>query len=512
VRLPILLLVLPTGLAAQAPIIDSIDVITHDIFDTAQARGNVLAGLMNALHVRTRPWVVRQELLFRAGEPLDARRLAETERNLRRLGIFRDASVDTVRVDGRLVAHVVTYDGWTTSLETALSFTGDVVTWSAGLNERNVLGTGHLVGGNYRKEVDRDAWRLRAQLNRLLGSRAFVAGFYDNLSDGYAAAWNAGLPFRSLSDRVELVLPGQVADRRVLRFRDGAASDTLWRRAVIQEAGVFWAPVAGPGGFLRLGVFGGARREEYVAIRDTALAIPDSVFGFAGASVEFFHPRFVEVTHYNGFAREEDVSLGSRLLVGFGLALPALGYPRGGVFPSLDAQTGFGTAKAFARLGVTVSGLVTSAGVDSGRVNVGLTLASRVIPRQATVLHVQGGVQKDPAPGTEFDLGHGLGPRAFEPHAFTGTRSIWGIAEHRMFLWDELFGLLGLGVAGFVDYGGAWFGDQDPRHGGDVGIGIRSGATSATGPNVGRLDLAYRFGDGITGSRWVVSFGTAYQF
>jgi hypothetical protein len=67
-------------------------------------------------------------------------------------------------------------------------------------------------------------------------------------------------------------------------------------------------------------------------------------------------------------------------------------------------------------------------------------------------------------------------------------------------------------VAGFVDYGGAWFADQPARHGGDVGIGIRSGATSATGSNVGRLDLAYRFGDGITGSRWVVSFGTAYQF
>jgi hypothetical protein len=26
------------------------------------------------------------------------------------------------------------------------------------------------------------------------------------------------------------------------------------------------------------------------------------------------------------------------------------------------------------------------------------------------------------------------------------------------------------------------------------------------------LDLAYLFGDGITGSRWVLSFGTAYEF
>jgi hypothetical protein len=270
--------------------------------------------------------------------------------------------------------------------------------------------------------------------------------------------------------------------------------------------------VAGPGGFVRVGLFGGVRREAYLAIEDTALAIPDSVFGTIGAVTELSRPRFIEVTHYNGFAREEDLDLGSRVLLGFGMALESLGYPRGGVAPFVEVQTGLGTPAAFARLGVNANGLLTSAGIDSGRVSAGLTLASRLIPRHATVLHVEAGVQKNAVPGAEFDLGHGLGPRAFKPHAFTGTRAVWGVAEHRVFLWDELFGLFGLGLAGFVDYGGAWFADQAARHGGDVGIGLRGGATSATGPNVGRLDLAYRFGDGITGSRWVVSFGTAYQF
>jgi hypothetical protein len=510
VRLFILLLLVPAPLLGQT--IDSVAVITHDIFDTAQAQGNFLAGLMNALHVRTRSWVVRKELLFDVGDTLDARRLAETERNLRRLGILRDVTVDTVRVDGKLVARVVTYDGWTTSLETRLNFTGDVVTWSAGLNERNVLGTGHLIGGAYRKEVDRDAWRVRTQLNRLGGSPAYVAAYYDNLSDGYAAAWNGGVPYRSLSDRVQVLLPGQVLDGRVLRFRDGEVSDTVWRRALIQRTEIAWAPVAGPGGYVRIGLTGGVRREEYLSIADTGLAIPDSVFGDVGLWTELARPRFVEVTHYNGFSREEDLDLGSRVVLGAGVVLRSLGYARNGAAPFAEVRTGIGTAKAFARLGIEAGGLLTSAGVDSGRVAAALTVASRLIPRQATVLHFEAGLRKNPAPGAEFDLGHGLGPRAFEPHAFTGTRAIWGVAEHRVFLWDELFGMLGLGVAGFVDYGGAWFADQPARHGGDVGIGIRSGATSATGPNVGRLDLAYRFGDGITGSRWVVSFGTAYQF
>ena len=45
-----------------------------------------------------------------------------------------------------------------------------------------------------------------------------------------------------------------------------------------------------------------------------------------------------------------------------------------------------------------------------------------------------------------------------------------------------------------------------------MGLGIRAGTTGATGPNVGRLDLGYRFGQGATGRRWVVSLGQAYEF
>jgi hypothetical protein len=50
-----------------------------------------------------------------------------------------------------------------------------------------------------------------------------------------------------------------------------------------------------------------------------------------------------------------------------------------------------------------------------------------------------------------------------------------------------------------------------------VGFGIRLGATRATGANLGRFDLAYRFGDIVPGkngsvSRWVFSFGRAFAY
>ena len=179
----------PPALLAQAgPIVDSVAIETHDIFDSTEARASFLFGLANALHVTTQPWVVRREVLIRAGAPLDERLVAETARNLRSLGLFRRVVIDTVRANGRLVARVVTYDGWTTTLETALSSTGHVVTWSAGLTERNLLGTGNLVGASYRKEVDRRAWRFRGQANRALGTRVVGAGYAPGGGDGVAEA------------------------------------------------------------------------------------------------------------------------------------------------------------------------------------------------------------------------------------------------------------------------------------------------------------------------------------
>jgi len=340
-----------------------------------------------------------------------------------------------------------------------------------------------------------------------------MSGYYDDLSDGRAGAWTADVPFLSLGQRWAGGLSGEAAGRRVLRFRDGVQRDSLWRRALVQRASVGWAPLAGPAGYVRVGVSGQVRRERYLAIADTALGIPDSVTAAAGPYVDAFRPRYIEVTHYNGFAREEDIDLGARVMLSIVAAPAAWGYSRDGVGTALNAQIGAGLPVAFTRLQVGLSGLFTSAGLDSGQVRAGLTLASRLLPRQATIVYLQAGAQERQAPGAEFDLGHGVGPRGFGPHAFTGDRTVWGIVEHRVFLWDALLGLFGIGIAGFVDYGGAWYRDEPRRVGGDAGIGLRLGIGAlATGTNVFRFDLAYRFGAGWTGNRQALSIGRAFAF
>ncbi len=496
----------------RSPVVDTIVVVTHNVFGQREARANFLFRLANGLRVKTRSFVVRRELLFKAGEPYDSARVAESERNLRALGIFRDVTIDTVRIGERLAATVTTADGWSTQLQLSFRFTAGTFSWTTGLIEQNFLGTGSRAGVVYRDEPDRTAFTFLGSTDRAFGTRMNLQGLYDDLSDGTRGAWHLGIPFRASVDRSAFGLPGYAGDERVLQYRDGEIDEIYQRRSLRQIGHIAFAPLAETGRYVRLGAIGQVRREEYVLAADTGLSVPDTVTGAVGLFGEYSRNRYKVVAYYNGFAREHDLDLSDRINASAWLAPGFWGYAETGVGLGLGIQTGVSLGPHFLKLTGAANGLFNSAGLDSGQVWLGVTLATRFLPKSATVFHAEGGAREGTPPGEEYDLGHGLGPRVFGPHAFTGDRTIWLAAEHRAFLIDEVFGLMGIGLAGFVDYGGAWYTDQPKRLGGDVGFGFRFGSTRSTGPNVGRLDLGYRFGEGFEGNRWAVSFGRGFAF
>ncbi|MGD2136102.1 MAG: hypothetical protein PVF27_08080, partial [Gemmatimonadales bacterium] len=239
--------------ASDPPTVDSVAVATYNVFDREETEGNFLFALANFLHVTTRPYVVRQELLFRAGEPYDSAKVAESERLLRARGLFRDVEIDTVRTARGLVARVVTADGWTTELVLNARSTGEEISWSVGGVERNLLGTGALAGVTYRDEPDRTALRLRGEQRRIGGTRFMISGFYDDLSDGQIGTWFAGMPFLANADGFGFELRGEAGTQRMLRFRDGDSLDTYRRRVAYQSGAVALAPRAGTDQYLRLG-------------------------------------------------------------------------------------------------------------------------------------------------------------------------------------------------------------------------------------------------------------------
>lgn len=512
---------LPTGeTVAQdangngAPVIDSIAIVSRNVFDPAEADKNFLFRLSNALHIRTRRYVVDRELLFDAGDPYDSATVAETLRNLRAIRLFRDVAIDTTQLGNRVTVRVDAADAWTTTLQLDVKSAGGDTEWSVGVRERNLLGTATMIRAKHRNETDRNTLTLEAGQPRLFSTRISVHGRFDALTDGDRAQWTLGEPFRAFADRRGIELLGNMAQRRVLQFRNGELAREFWHRRFHQSVRVAHAPRAAGAGYLRLGISGQIKREEYLTLADheSGLAVPDTVTATVGAFVEVAKARFRVTAHHIGFARDQDVDLSTRLLLAVWFAPSAFGYPRTGVGPSLELRSGVGLGKNFAIVEMLANGLFTSGGLDSGQVSATLTAVSQIIPKNATVLHVEAVTRRGTPPGEEVDLGLVRGPRAFGSHAFTGTRSVWGSLEQRAYLLDEVLGLVGIGFAAFVDYGGAWFPDQSPRLGGNVGFGLRLGSIRAGGPTVGRIDLAYRFGSGFDGDRWAVSFGRGFSY
>ncbi|MGH7613365.1 MAG: hypothetical protein ACREMW_04865, partial [Gemmatimonadales bacterium] len=135
---------------AQAdPTIDTVVVISRNVFDPPGGAPRFVVRLGNALHITTNPAVIRRLLLVGPGAPFDSARRVESERALRELGVFRSVRLDTLRLGDRLALRVETADGWSTSPQLNFSSAAGSTTWNVALVERNFLGTATLVSASY---------------------------------------------------------------------------------------------------------------------------------------------------------------------------------------------------------------------------------------------------------------------------------------------------------------------------------------------------------------------------
>ncbi len=514
-------LVAPMSAVAQATgprpaaVIDTVILDRHDIYPPEEARRNFFYGTVNALHAVTRPYVIQRELLLAAGQAYDSTLAAETERNLRRRRLFREVSVDTTRTaDGRLALRVRTVDAWSTRprFRLAVQSTGRT-TGTIGVTEFNLLGTGIPFTLAYQKFIDRDGIEVGTSISRAFGTPLFVGGLYQGLSDQKRGNWRVGKPFYSLSDRTAFEYSGLAFDGLVRRYRtnNAVSRDTLFwdRQAMIHRAVAAYAPRAAPNSYLRIGVTAEYRQETYARTDDTVSVVPDSSYFQIGGFAEYRRADFEVVQFVNGFARE-DQDLSEVVHVGFKLAPAAWGYEKNGIGPVVQLRAGGRLGSAILKGVLSANAVYNSAGLDSGRVSLQLSGVVKPARKHALLVSLHGGVRQDPAPGGEYDLGFPGPPRLWDAHSFTGTRSVRVILEHRWFVWDDIFQLLGLGLAGFVDYAGAWYPDQDARFGGNVGIALLAGSPLNAIPENIQFSLGYRFGREIVGDRWVFSLGMSY--
>jgi Omp85 superfamily domain len=134
----------------------------NSIFDTSDpdldARFRWAYTAANALHVKTRTWVIRHELLFQPGDCYDPFLLAESERLLRAYPFLSQVDIYGVpQPDGSHHVIVDTRDDWSTRVDVRFRFDNGFRIEGIRLSELNFLGTGQAIGFFFQeRDVTRD--------------------------------------------------------------------------------------------------------------------------------------------------------------------------------------------------------------------------------------------------------------------------------------------------------------------------------------------------------------------
>ncbi|MFI5232999.1 MAG: hypothetical protein ACHQSE_10870 [Gemmatimonadales bacterium] len=496
--------------AVEAQTIDTVVVAAHNIFDRAQNAPHFLAKLGDAFHITTRPWVIRRALLISQGDRYDSARVVESERTLRRLGIFRQVRVDTSHVDGRLATVVTTDDGWTTVPQANYGTANGSVVWEAGLIESNFLGTATTLGADYRVTPDRHETELLFAHPSLFVRHDIANAEYLDRSDGTQADWIYGVPFFESAAKRALTTDGEEANQHVLVFRDGVEVGRPQRQALRFTVTSGIASTASSTGYTRLLLAATWRREGYSP--DSLTAPPQPVFGTIGLGLDMGRPHLRVVENLNSIGRREDADITDRFNVGVWAAPRAFGYRQdhAGVGLATAIQKGTSWSGGFGIARVTADGVYGGAGLDSGRVTGEATAVQFASKSQSLLVHAEAGAMRNENPGGEFDLWtFDNGPRLYSAHTFTGNRMVWASMEDRFVVKEDFLGLVDVGLAPFVDYGGAWYSDESARLAVNVGMSLRLGLSRGTSGDVVEYAVGYRYGDKSIGRGWALTIRRA---
>jgi hypothetical protein len=528
----------------EGKLIETVHIANHDIFLPGDMPLNrKLPWLfLNRLHMRTRDYIVRQEVLFSEGSHYQRDIVEETERNLRNLFILAVARVVAVRgsAPDRIGLLVVTKDRWTLRLNTNFLFdNGRLDSLAFSMAESNLFGRNKQATIEFSLDPGRYALGTSYTDPRIRGSRhaLFLYGLVylnrqSNTVEGGQVQFSIGRPLFSLRTRwswqaslnflqdiARYFKGGDLSLRTVMGATgDEQVPDVYTRRNILANLQATYSDGLAVKSNLTVGLryvdneYG--LPSNFPAVSDVAraayLALLPRSESWAGAIVayEMITPHYIKLKNVNTFALTEDFRLGPHLYLETRLASHYLGPPSDfvefyGTFNHLRYQQGnlldYGAAAAMRVQYRTAQ----ANGYTSPLVNEAVTAYIREVtpPFGPLRLHIYGTIQ---VRGHDLDnvrltLGSDNGMRGFAPRELQGNSMYRVNVELRttaLNLWT-----IHVGGVLFYDGGDAPLGfNQYDRNGNFLAAGFHQAAGLGLrvllpqfNRDVLRLDLGFPF-------------------
>lgn len=479
---------LSPGISAQdKATINSIEILQYPPFDSA-ATLRLINRVANALHVQTKEFVIRRELLFNKGDSVNQALFDETERNLRRLGFLNSVEIRQIRLnDSTVDVSVVTHDSWSLSGGLWYSTNGGIIKYGANVAERNLAGLGQTLGIAYDHQSNRknpNGYSANYGVPRLFNSTWESSLGYANSEDLRAYAVQIDKPFYTESSKWSAGIHADGGTFKAQEYVNGYASVTHFLDFQSQD---IWGVYSTNDGDAKTRLGAAVVRQHYA--QDSSFNRRDQHILLANLSAGWVTRTYRKETYLNSLGAVEDVSLGfaSSVVAGKDLVTPGLYY-----FLLQELFSG-ATGQFFAGSSASVQGYRAQSGFEDVTLSFGAILAQKTHASGVVAANINGTFGSNWNPGAQLYLDSPNSLRGLPAFALSGDRRFVVNIEDRfdngVSLWH-----FETGSVFFLDCGSIWSqgqGNLAPRFYKSVGYGIRIMNEGLLGPGVLRLDFAY---------------------
>ena len=484
--------------ALQGKEIRDIQFSSLSVFDKNDPdEDNAVYLLLNKLHINTRPQVIRAQLLFDKGEPVDVKNIEESERILRKRPYLTDAYIVPVTVCANHVdVMVITRDAWTLEPQFSLSKESEGTKSGFAIADGNILGTGNSLTIGYEENTERNLISYDFSNPHIFNSQIATKITYADTSDGQDTVVDISHPFYSLetpwsagfyTQDVTLEEPIRHMDEQINEFGHQAMHNRIYYGLATDIT---------PTHTQRWLVGVSNEEDNFFVTDETLQAIPEQRKAvYPWIEYQFLENRYGVFKNVNQIQRAEDIALGKNFRFRLGYAGTQFDNPDDVIryigeyshIIDFDSQHIFETT-------MNVDGRRHSSVEGADSAIAGITLAYNYFQDEkrrwyAGFLYEAG---RDLAQYEELTVGDITGMRGYPTDYQRGDERYVFTFERRYFSDIHLYNLLRVGAVAFVDVGKAWgveqYGESPLLS--NVGLGLRLSSSKVRIGNVVHVDVA----------------------
>ncbi|WJG09903.1 ShlB/FhaC/HecB family hemolysin secretion/activation protein [Aliiglaciecola sp. LCG003] len=496
--------------------VGQLKIVTNPIFDESEKDTMAIHYFANWLHVNTQQAVVEERLPFQAGDTIDHDDLLEAERIIRNQPYIRDAKVSfspQCNFDDPTDVEVTTWDNWSLIPTVSFGRKGGENKFSLGIKEDNVLGTGIRARVRYSSDVQRSGYQftLKSPMPFAPHSTIFV-DLMDN-DDGQLSHLVFDKPFYDLHAKNMFFGSYLHDDKTQDIYQAGQTRNRFDLQNHRYEAAMGWQlnEYANRTTRLKMGVVEDQSKflaTDLDAINDSLLLPQDRHYQYPWIGIEYLQRDYKVMSEIYLIKQAEDINLGWHFESKLGVELNDLAPGASlGYHLEVNASKGFNINDGLLLLALSANSDFNTSQPDRLITSAKAEYFYRYSDLLGFYSRLSGTASKNQYLDDPVTLGDENGVRGYPLQYQHGDNSVSGSIEARLYTDYNIYKILDVGFATFVDVGKAWSGSQTDFNEtnstlASMGLGARLYSNRSSHKSVIHMDIVKPFSTSINVDSW----------